>query len=112
MSPVISASTAVKRPSASAPRRKRVSYGWRFTEARIDSSRLSAHRTGRPSFATARARYGWTHRSSFPPKPPPVTAWITRTRSGGTPRTLAVASRSMYGVCVETTSVIVPSASR
>jgi hypothetical protein len=43
--------------------------------------------TGRPAFfarrpACAQITFGY---SSLPPKPPPVTAWITRTFSSGSP---------------------------
>jgi len=78
-------SQAVSVPSRLTPARIRHTDGWRLVVAAMSSSRSYMILTGRPLFHASSAACppiidGY---SSLPPKPPPVTVWITRTCSAG-----------------------------
>ncbi len=84
----MSISHAVSVPSRMTPARMRQVHGWRLVVAAMSSRRSYMILTGRPLFHASSAAWppiieGY---SSLPPKPPPVTVWITRTWSPARPK--------------------------
>jgi hypothetical protein len=78
-----SMSWATSRPSRVTPVRWRTTDGCRLVVAAMSSCRSYTIRTGRPALRANRAAWmeiidGY---SSLPPKPPPVSSWMTTTRS-------------------------------
>ena len=112
VSPYSSVSIAIKRPSRRAPSLIRIWVACRFGCTRKLSWRSNNNFTGRPVIWVSKEAWICPAMSSFPPKPPPTSIPITRTRSSGQSNARAIWLRSAYAICEPTYNSIRPSGVR